>query len=104
MVRHKTLSTLYNIVSGKKIAFLAWAFKKDSNDTRERAAIYVADTLLHEQAHIVVYEPKVSAEQVYSDLDYLGTRRPEENRQLVSVVSNPYEAMQEAHAVAVLTE
>src|SRR5690554_8082834 len=33
------VSTLYNTVSGKKITFLGWAFKKDTNDTRESAAI-----------------------------------------------------------------
>lgn len=100
----KIVSTLYNTVSGKKIAYLGWAFKKDTNDTRESAAIYVADELLNEQAHIVVYDPKVKPEQVYSDLDYLGTRSPEENRSKVTVVKEPYDAMDQAHAVAVLTE
>jgi UDPglucose 6-dehydrogenase len=46
----------------------------------------------------------VSAEQIYADLDYLGTRSPEENRRLVKVVNDPYEACHQAHAVAVLTE
>lgn len=98
------ISTLYNTVSGKKIAFYGWAFKKDTNDTRESAAIYVADTLLEEQAEIVVYDPKVSAEQVYADLDYLNTRSEEENRKLVTVINDPIEAAKEAHAVAILTE
>jgi UDPglucose 6-dehydrogenase len=66
------IQTMYNTVNGKKIAFLGWAFKKDTNDTRESAAIYVADHLLEEEAHVVVYDPKVSAEQIYKDLDYLG--------------------------------
>ncbi|MBC9795144.1 UDP-glucose 6-dehydrogenase [Sinomicrobium weinanense] len=98
------VSTLYNTVSGKKIAFLGWAFKKDTNDTRESAAIYVADHLLNEQAEIVVYDPKVPEEQIYADLDYLNTRSEKENRNLVTVVNDPYEAVNEAHAVAVLTE
>jgi UDPglucose 6-dehydrogenase len=96
--------TLYNTVSGKKIAMLGWAFKKDTNDTRESAAIYVSDYLLNEQAEIVVYDPKVKAEQVYADLDYLNTRSESENRQRVTVVNTPYEATQEAHAVAIMTE
>lgn len=100
----KIIKTLYNTVNGKNIAFLGWAFKKDTNDTRESAAIYVADHLLEEEANIVVYDPKVSAEQIYADLDYLGTRSPEENRRLVKVVNDPYEACDQAHAVAVLTE
>ena len=98
------IKTLYNTVNGKNIAFLGWAFKKDTNDTRESAAIYVADHLLDEEACITVYDPKVSAEQIYKDLDYLGTRSPEENRRLVKVVHDPYEACNQAHAVAVLTE
>lgn len=98
------VSTLYNTVSGKKIAFLGWAFKKDTNDTRESAAIYVADHLLNEQAEIVVYDPKVPEEQIYADLDYLNTRSEEENRSLVTVVNDPYKAINDAHAVAVLTE
>src|SRR5690606_20830690 len=81
-----------------------WAFKKDTNDTRESAAIYVADHLLEEEATIIVYDPKVRAEQIYKDLDYLGTRSPEENRRLVKVEENPYMAVGDVHAVAVLTE
>lgn len=98
------IKTLYNTVNGKNIAFLGWAFKKDTNDTRESAAIYIADHLLDEEAFITVYDPKVSAEQIYKDLDYLGTRSPEENRRLVKVVHDPYEACKLSHAVAVLTE
>lgn len=100
----KIVTKLYNTVSGKNIAFLGWAFKKDTNDTRESAAIYVADHLLEEDAQIIVYDPKVPEEQIYKDLDFLGTRSPEENRRLVKVVNDPYEAMRESHAVAILTE
>ncbi|MDT0644248.1 nucleotide sugar dehydrogenase [Zunongwangia sp. F363] len=98
------VKTLYNTVSGKKIAVLGWAFKKDTNDTRESAAIYVADYLLNEHAEIVVYDPTVKEEQVYADLDYLNTRSSEENRSKVTVVKDAYVACEEAHAVAVLTE
>ena len=98
------ISTLYNTVSGKKIAFYGWAFKKDTNDTRESAAIYVADALLEERAQITVYDPKVSEERIYADLDYLQTRSPEKNRSLLKVVKDPMQAAQEAHAVALLTE
>jgi UDPglucose 6-dehydrogenase len=100
----KMVQTLFNTVSGKKIALLGWAFKKDTNDTRESAAIYVADYLLNEQAEIVVYDPKVKPEQIYADLDYLNTRSSEVNRARVKVVNNPYEATKDSHAIAVLTE
>jgi len=96
--------TLYNTVSGKKIAFLGWAFKKDTNDTRESAAIRVADNLLNEQAEIAVFDPKVVEERIYADLEFLNTRTTEENRKLLKVTNNPYEACESAHAIAVLTE
>ena len=98
------IASLYNTVSGKKIAFYGWAFKKDTNDTRESAAIYVADALIEERAEITVYDPKVSRAQMLSDLNYLGTRSPEENERYLTVVSDPYEAADKAHAIAVLTE
>ncbi|MEW5676331.1 UDP-glucose 6-dehydrogenase [Flavobacterium enshiense] len=98
------ISTLYNTVSGKKIAFLGWAFKKDTNDTRESAAIYVADDLLSEQALISVYDPKVESEQIYFDLNYLETRSDTENTKNVVVDKNAYSACENAHAIAVLTE
>ena len=98
------IKTLYNTVSGKKIAFLGWAFKKDTNDTRESAAIYVADDLLSEQATVVVYDPKVGEEQIQFDLNYLESRSEIDNAKGVQVVTNAYDACSNAHAIAVLTE
>jgi UDPglucose 6-dehydrogenase len=98
------ITTLYNTVSGKKIAFLGWAFKKDTNDTRESAAIYVADDLLNEQANISVYDPKVGLQQIQSDLNYLQSRSEEDNLRGVIVNENAYAACKGAHAVAILTE
>jgi UDPglucose 6-dehydrogenase len=112
------IDTLFNTVSGKKIAFLGWAFKKDTNDTRESAAIYVADELLHEKAEIHVYDPRVTERQILADLEYLQLHRrksafsenydlglsTEEIKSLLVVHHDPYEALNKAHAVAVLTE
>ena len=112
------VDSLFNTVSGKKIAFLGWAFKKDTNDTRESAAIYVADDLMQDRAQIHVYDPKVTAERVYEDLEYLQAHRrssvgcecmgeplsKEEIHSLVTVHTEPYETLKDAHAIAVLTE
>ncbi len=98
------IQTLFNTVSGKKIAMLGWAFKKDTNDTRESAAIYVSDHLLNDMANVCVYDPKVPEKAMYEDLDYLETRTKEDNRKLLKVVNNPYEACKGAHAIAVITE
>jgi UDPglucose 6-dehydrogenase len=98
------VSTLFNTVSGKKIAFLGWAFKKDTNDTRESAAIYVADELLAERAEVTVYDPKVKRSQMLGDLNYLNTREPAENEVLLTTAEDAYQACAGAHAIAVLTE
>ena len=98
------IKTLYSTVNGKTIAFLGWAFKKDTNDTRESAAIYVADLLIDEQAIIKVYDPKVNNTQMQSDLNYLNSRSEDKNVAYLETGSSPYTATEGAHAVAVLTE
>ncbi|WP_264535091.1 UDP-glucose 6-dehydrogenase [Flavobacterium sp. N1736] len=101
---NKIVQTLYNTVADKKITFLGWAFKKDTNDTRESAAIYVADDLINEQAKISVYDPKVSRNKMLNDLNYLETRSVEENNAAVLTFDNAYDACKESHAIAILTE
>jgi UDPglucose 6-dehydrogenase len=98
------IKTMYNTVSGKTIAFLGWAFKKDTNDTRESAAIYVADMLIEEQANIKVYDPKVTHTQMLYDLDYLNTRPEALNSSHLRVEASAYDAIKDAHAVTILTE
>jgi len=98
------VTTLYNTVADKKIAFLGWAFKKDTNDTRESAAIYIADDLIFERAKVTVYDPKVDFDQILFDLNYLETRTSEQNSYYICSTENPYEACKDAHAIAILTE
>ena len=100
----RILTSLYNTVSGKKIAFLGWAFKKNTNDTRESASIYVADLLLDEKANIDVYDPKVSSDKIYRDINLIASRNEDENKRLLQVSKNPYDACKSAHAIAILTE
>jgi len=98
----RIIRTLFNTVAGKRIALLGFAFKKDTNDTRESAAIRVASALMDEKADIVIYDPKVTAVEVYRDLDY--ARGDQLAREAVQVVDDPYTALEGAHALAVLTE
>ena len=98
------IKTLYSTISGKTITFLGWAFKKDTNDTRESAAIYVADLLIDEQATVMVYDPKVTDTQMLSDVNYLKSRSENENTKYLKTESDPYVAMEGAHAIAILTE
>jgi UDPglucose 6-dehydrogenase len=98
------IKTLYNTLSGKKIALLGWSFKKDTNDSRESPAIYVANDLIEEQANVVVFDPKVEENQIYSDLNYLGSRSEIENKKGLKVSSNYDDACKNAHAILIVTE
>jgi UDPglucose 6-dehydrogenase len=102
------IETLFNTVSGKKIAFLGWAFKKNTNDTRESAAIFVAKELLNDKAEIHIYDPKVTKKQIINDLKTVcheeGNDATGKLLAQVHVHKNAYSALASAHAVAVLTE
>ena len=95
----RIVSALYGSVADKKIAVLGFAFKKNTNDTRESAAIAVCRDLLNEQAHVVVYDPKVPADEIRHDV--LGNSRQDAR---LSVVQSAYEAAAGAHALAIVTE
>ncbi|WP_411846133.1 UDP-glucose 6-dehydrogenase [Roseibacillus persicicus] len=99
----KIVRTLFNTVSGKRIAILGFAFKKDTNDTRESAAINICRDLIAENAVVVIYDPRVPEERIHSDLFEVGVSQ-EAIKQNVKVVSNPYLAVEGAHALATLTE
>lgn len=96
----KIVKTLFNTVADKRIAVLGFAFKKDTNDTRESAAINVCRDLLAEHANVVVYDPKVPAEEIITDI--CGKGAPA-NPQL-SVAKSAAEACAGAHAIAIVTE
>ena len=104
--------TMFNTVSDKKIALWGWAFKKDTNDTRESAAIYVCRDLLHERARLAIYDPRVSRQQILSDLrsvlrdasGHIPANVEELLQANVSVGKDAYEVADQAHAVAVMTE
>jgi UDPglucose 6-dehydrogenase len=87
-------STLFN----KKIAVLGFAYKKDTGDTRESAAIDVCRALLAENANVHIFDPQVRPEQIMSDL------RLTMDDDRVTITDSPYDACQDAHGVVILTE
>lgn len=95
----RIVSSLYNTVADKRIAVLGFAFKKDTNDTRESPAIAVCRDLLAEQAHVVVYDPKVPAPEILEEVVGKGNQEPR-----LTVAKSAYEAAAGAQAIAVVTE
>jgi len=91
------VSSMFNTVSGKKIGILGFAFKKDTGDTRETPAIDVCKLLLAEKALLSIHDPKVSREQIYSDLG-------KDTIDKIELEEDPYVTCSGAHAIAILTE
>ena len=99
----KIVKSLFNTVRGKRIAVWGFAFKKDTNDTRESASIYICRDLLMEGAQIALYDPRVPVSLIHEDLLHVGVSQEVIDKQLV-ICSSGEEAADQAHGVAVLTE
>jgi len=104
---HKMVRAMFNTITGKKIAILGFAFKKDTGDTRETAAAFVMKDLLDERALLSVYDPQVTREQMFMEFDYtlnLNEHSLPGLDKMITTVSSAYEAVKDAHAIAVMTE
>ena len=59
---------MFGTITGKKLTILGFAFKPNTNDTRESPSINICKSLLEEGCFLSIYDPKVSVEQIDSDL------------------------------------
>lgn len=94
------VKSLFNTVAGKTIAILGFAFKADTNDTRESPAIRIARELLEEGAQLSIHDPKVSQEQITKDLG----QQPSSGEGSWRMSDNPQSACEGADACLLLTE
>ena len=103
----KMVSSMFNTVTGKKIAILGYAFKKDTGDVRETPSMFVVRDLVLEQAKIHVYDPQVKREDMWTEMEYTcGMSEASHPGLDKAVTTSPdaYAACDGAHAFAVLTE
>ncbi|CAO3650051.1 unnamed protein product [Cunninghamella echinulata] len=99
------ISTLFNTITHKKIAVLGFAFKKDTGDTRESAAITLIKDFIQENARVAIYDPKVEPQQIYMDLAEPGVvDTQKEVEKNVTICKSAYEAADGADAVVIVTE
>lgn len=57
-------------LTGKKIGVLGWAFKANTNDSRESSSIYVSELLFKAGAELEIYDPKVAKKTILNDIKY----------------------------------
>ena len=93
---HTMVHAMFDTVAEKRIALLGFAFKKDTADTRESAALLVARKLIEERAVVVISDPKALGNARAELADAPAGR--------VLFEADPYAAARGAHALAVLTE
>merc|ERR1711972_11854 len=98
---HKIISSLFNTVTNKKIAVFGFAFKKDTGDVRETPALKVVEMLLQDGAIVHVFDPKVKKEDAMAEFKY---HNMEIDESRLVFCRTPQEAVEAAHAIAVLTE
>ena len=96
----RLLDSMFNTVSGKRIAILGYAFKKDTNDARESPAIGICGRLLEEKANLAIYDPRVSKESILGTLGWSA----EQAEGRIDFCQSADEACKESHAIALLTE
>jgi len=103
----KMVSSMFNTVTGKKIAILGFAFKKDTGDVRETPSMFVVRDLIMEQAKVHVYDPQVKREDMWIEMSYTCNLSEETHpgvEAAVTTSTSAYDACDGAHALAVLTE
>ena len=91
----RMLETMFNTLANKKIVLFGFAFKADTGDTRETPAYYVAKMLLEEHANVFITDPK-ALKNAKIDLAEYGDK--------IQYVEDPYEAVKNADAIAIMTE
>ena len=100
---YKTIvEKLFGNLANKKIAILGFAFKANTNDTRESPAISICTDLIKEGAILEIHDPKVDPEIVIRNLN-------ESNQKVlktesIKVVNNIIDAVTNSDAVLILTD
>ncbi len=99
------IDKLYGTVSLKNIVILGFAFKANTNDTRESASISISRYLLDNGANLLIHDPQVNEKQIFNDLE----KEYSHNHDLSSegkwsYIENIYDSAKGADAIVILTE
>jgi UDPglucose 6-dehydrogenase len=99
-IYEKVVERLFGNLVNKKIAILGFAFKENTNDTRESPSIEMCKNLLNEGAFLKIHDCKVSKETIVKDL----TNEKNLNKLMFSYHNDVYEALEDSHAAIIMTE
>lgn len=101
----RIISSLFNTLTNKRIALFGFAFKKDTGDTRESAAITLCQYFREENAKVAIYDPKVEESQIWYDLQTVGNGDTLETiKKQIEIAADPFAAAKDADAIVIATE
>jgi UDPglucose 6-dehydrogenase len=98
------VTKLFGTVTRKRLVVLGFAFKADTNDTRESPAIRICRDLLEEGAELVIVDPKVAPAQIARDLGQDPSAQGSDGAGGWQLASSAVEAATGADAMLLLTE
>ncbi|KAG7293467.1 hypothetical protein NEMBOFW57_003518 [Staphylotrichum longicolle] len=102
----RVIKGLNNTLAGKKVTVLGYAFKKDTNDTRESPALDIIRSLAEEgPKEIAIFDPLCIPAQIMDEVSgFAGLRALQSRGGRVAVYADAYAACQGSHAVLITTE
>jgi UDPglucose 6-dehydrogenase len=92
------------------ITILGWSFKKDTNDSRESATIYLTNQLLKHNFLINVYDPMVNGSRIIEDIKSqleMSGKKKNEIEKIISklmIYKNAYTALTNSNLAVICTE
>ena len=95
---------LFGTVSLKKILILGFAFKSNTNDTRESSAILISKELLENGAKLFIHDPQVNPHQIQMELGENPTNVNKYEEGSWSYSEDLYVSAIDADAIVILTE
>lgn len=100
----RIVKSLHNTISGKNIAIFGFSFKANTGDTRESSAKYICFELLEENAHIRIYDPKVTSDRIMMELSAHYDHNMIPSHKYIKIYNDPYECAKRCHAIVICTE
>ena len=90
-------------LNGVRIAILGWAFKANTNDSRESASIKVSEILYKSGASISIYDPMVQKRSISNDIQSLWDTKVKLNDKRINIVEKISET-KKCDTFVILTE
>ena len=98
----KIIKALGGDLEGKKITILGWAFKPNTNDSRESPAIEVTKILFDAGAIIDIYDPLIKSQKIIDDIKTNWNISIDFKK--IKILKNLLEIDRDTKAIAVISE